>query len=42
MNSGTVPFDGDTMLILALACLLYKQGADKALVLALLSVIFPM
>ena len=35
------PIDNDTMLVLALAYLLYKQNADKALVLALLSVLLP-
>ncbi len=34
--------DSDTMLILALAYLLYEQNADRALVLALLSVLLPM
>jgi hypothetical protein len=31
--------DGDTALLLALAWLLYRQGADMTLILALLSVV---
>jgi len=42
MNDGGITSgllrDGDTMLILALAYLLYRQNADKSLIIALLSV----
>lgn len=31
--------DGDTMLILALCYILYKQDADRSLILALLSIL---
>ncbi len=36
---GGISADGDTVLILALAWLLYRQGADMTLILALLSVL---
>jgi len=37
--SGFPVFDNDTMLILALAYILYKQNADKAILIALLSIL---
>ncbi len=43
MNSpgihGNIMYDSDTLLILALAYILYKQSADRTLILALLSVL---
>lgn len=37
--SGFPVIDNDTMLVLALAYILYKQNADKAVIIALLSIL---
>ena len=39
MNNVSFSVDSDTLLILALAYILYRQGADMTVVLGLLSVI---
>lgn len=39
MNDGGLLADSDTLLILGLAYILYRQNADKALILALLSIV---
>ncbi len=39
MNNGLFAADSDTLLILALAYILYRQGADMTAVLGLLSVL---